>query len=102
MVLKYMITDTDLAEGDLGPPESEAKQSAAKVEQPEKKVVLDWRRQRIEPKWAAPSSKKSLKSWFFLMAILRLLTDRRRRRPYKAGSDRLLYRPRRPSASPFR
>ena len=69
MVLKYMITDTDLAEGDLGPPESEAKQSAAKVEQPEKKVVLDWRRQRIEPKWAAPSSKKSLKSWFFLMAI---------------------------------
>ena len=69
MVLKYMITDTDLAEGDLGPPERENKQPEAKVEKPEKKVVSDWRRQTIDPQWAAKSSKKSMKLWFFLMAI---------------------------------
>ena len=70
MVLKYMITDTDLAEGDMGQPETEAKQPEAKVEQPKKKVVSDWRRQTIEPKWAAPSSKKNLKLGFFLFLMV--------------------------------
>jgi hypothetical protein len=64
-----MITDTDLAEGDLGSPEREDKKPEAKVEQPEKKVVSDWRRQTIDPQWAAKSSKKNMKLWFFLMAI---------------------------------
>lgn len=69
MVLKYMITDTDLAEGDLGPPGRGDKQPEAKVEQHEKKVVSDWRRQTIDPQWAAKSSKRNMKLWFFLMAI---------------------------------
>lgn len=69
MVLKYMITDDDLAEGDLGKAEGEAKQPEPAAEQPEKKVVSDWRRQTIEPKWAAPSSGRNMKLWFFLMAM---------------------------------
>ena len=69
MVLKYMITDTDLAEGDIGKPQKEAKQPEPKVKEPEKKVVSDWRRQTIDPQWAAKSSKKSKKLLFFLMVI---------------------------------
>lgn len=63
MVLKYMVTDNDLAKGDLGQPE-------AKVEQPEKKVVSDWRRQTSTPKWSNASSRRNIKFWFFLMAIV--------------------------------
>ncbi|MHC4640275.1 MAG: hypothetical protein ACYS32_01430 [Planctomycetota bacterium] len=69
MVLKYMITDDDLAEGDLGKAAAEANQPAQKAEQPEKKVVSDWRRQTIAPKWDAPSSKKNMKFWLLLMAV---------------------------------
>jgi len=69
MVLKYMITDDDLAEGDLGKAEGEAKKPKPVVEQTEKKVVSDWRRQTIEPKWAAPSSGRNMKLWLFLMAV---------------------------------
>jgi hypothetical protein len=70
MVLKYMVTDTDLAKGGLGPPETEAKQSKAKAEEPEKKVASDWRRQTCSPKWGNGSSRRNKKFWFFLMAIL--------------------------------
>ena len=62
MVLKYMVSDTDLAKGDLGQPETEA-------EQPEKKVVSDWRRQTCKLK-ERPSSKKSMKFWFFLITVM--------------------------------
>ena len=62
MVLKYMVSDTDLAKGDLGQPET-------KVEQPEKKVVSDWRRQSCKLK-ERPSSKKSMKFWYFLIAVM--------------------------------
>lgn len=71
MVLKYMITDDDLAEGDLGKGEGKAKQPSPRPgkEQSEKKVVSDWRRQTIEPKWAAQSSGRNIKSWLFLMTV---------------------------------
>ena len=70
MVLKYMITDDDLAEGDLGKAESGAKGPEPAVEQPEKKVVSDWRRQTIDPKWATSSSRRNIKFWVFLMAVV--------------------------------
>ena len=72
MVLKYMITDDDLAEGDLGKAESGAKGPEPVAEQPEKKVVSDWRRQTIDPKWATSSSRRNTKFWVFLMAIVAL------------------------------
>lgn len=62
MVLKYMVSDDDLAKGKLGQPET-------KVQQPEKKVVSDWRKQSIQLK-ERPSSKRSMKFWLFLMAIV--------------------------------
>jgi len=62
MVLKYMVSDTDLAKGELGKPGKE-------VEQPEKKVVSAWRGQNYQLK-EKPQSKKSLKLWFFLMAVI--------------------------------
>lgn len=62
MVLKYMVSDDDLAKGKLGQPET-------KVQQPEKKVVSDWRKQSIQLK-EKPSSKRSMKFWLFLMAIV--------------------------------
>jgi hypothetical protein len=62
MVLKYMISDTDLVKGDLSQPEAEEEQS-------EKKVVSDWRRQSLTPKERVPSSKNK-KVWFFLMVIV--------------------------------
>ncbi len=62
MVLKYMVSDTDLAKGDLGQPET-------KVEQPEKKVVSDWRKQTCKLK-ERPSSKKSMKFWYFLITVM--------------------------------
>lgn len=70
MVLKYMITDDDLAEGDLGKAEVEARQPEPGAKQPEKKVVSDWRRQTIEPKWAESSSRGNKKLWLFLVAIV--------------------------------
>lgn len=72
MVLKYMITDTDLAKGVTGQPEKGAKQPKSGIEQAEKKVVSDWRRQTCEPKWASRSSRKSKILCFFLMAIVTL------------------------------
>lgn len=62
MVLKYMVSDTDLAKGELKQPETE-------VEQTEKKVTQDWRGQTLPQKWNTRSSRKNVKFWFFLMAI---------------------------------
>ncbi len=70
MVLKYMVTDTDLAKGGLGTPETEDKQPKARSEEPEKKVVSDWRKGACAPKWADGASKRNKKFWFFLMAIV--------------------------------
>ncbi|MHC4087421.1 MAG: hypothetical protein ACYSWZ_14990 [Planctomycetota bacterium] len=70
MVLKYMITDADLAKGGLGPPETEAEQPKGRAEEPEKKVVSDWRKQTCSPKWADGKSRGNKKLWFFLMAIV--------------------------------
>ena len=63
MVLKYMVSDTDLAKGDLGQPET-------KVEQPEKKAVSDWRRQSCAPKWDKQSSRRNMKFWYFLITVM--------------------------------
>jgi hypothetical protein len=62
MVLKYMVSDTDLVKGELKQPQTGDKQ-------PEKKVVSDWRMQTCKPKWSSSSTGKSRKLWFFLMAI---------------------------------
>lgn len=70
MVLKYMVTDTDLAKGGLGPPEKEAKQPKARAKEPEKKVVSDWRRGATAPKWSDRSSRRNKTFWFILMAIV--------------------------------
>ncbi|MHC4691577.1 MAG: hypothetical protein ACYS67_02465 [Planctomycetota bacterium] len=72
MVLKYMITDTDLAEGGLGPPEPEKEDDKpkARAEPSEKKVVSDWRRGSAAPKWADGSSRRNTKLWFFLFAVV--------------------------------
>ncbi len=63
MVLKYMVSDTDLAKGDLGQPET-------KAEQPEKKVVSDWRRQSCAPKWDKQSSRRNMKFWYLLITVM--------------------------------
>ncbi len=55
MVLRYMVSDTDLGKGEFRQPEME-------VEQP--------RREDIQPKRCIPSSKKSLKIKLFLIVIL--------------------------------
>jgi len=70
MVLKYMITDTDLAEGGLGPPEKEDDKPKARAKPSEKKVVSDWRRGTGTPKWADRSSRRNTKLWFFLFAVV--------------------------------
>ncbi len=70
MVLKYMVTDTDLAKGGLGPPETEAEHPKGRAEEPEKKVVSDWRRQTCSPKWGDGKSRRNVKFWFFLMALV--------------------------------
>jgi hypothetical protein len=67
-----MVTDTDLAKGGSGQPEKGAKQPKSGIEQAEKKVVSDWRRQTCEPKWASRSSRKKKKLFIFLMAIVAL------------------------------
>lgn len=72
MVLKYMVTDTDLAKGGSGQPEKGAKQPKSGIEQAEKKVVSDWRRQTCDPQWASRSSRKSKIFCFLLMAIVTL------------------------------
>ncbi|MHC4112258.1 MAG: hypothetical protein ACYSUY_14390 [Planctomycetota bacterium] len=72
MVLKYMVTDTDLAKGELGQPETGAKQPKSGIKQPEKKVVSDWRRQTTNPTWASQSTNKNKKLIYFLMAIVTL------------------------------
>ena len=69
MVLKYMVTDTDLEKGETGQPATEASQPEAEVEQPEKKSVNDWRIRAYESKRNVTPPKKNMKFWFFLMAI---------------------------------
>lgn len=56
MVLRYMVSDTDLRKGELRPPEME-------VEQPAREVA--------QPKSSIPSSQKNVKlKLFFLMVIV--------------------------------
>ena len=56
MVLRYMVSDTDLGKGELRPPEMEVEQPAREVDQPKKSI---------------PSSKKPVKlKLFFLMVIV--------------------------------
>lgn len=62
MVLRYMVSDTDLAKGELGQLEKE-------VEQPERGAVQPVR-EVVQPKGSMPSSQKSVKFWFFLMALV--------------------------------
>lgn len=62
MVLRYMVSDTGLAKGELGQPEKE-------VEQPERKALQPVPvREVVQPKGSIPSSKKGVKFCFFLMA----------------------------------
>ena len=62
MVLKYMVSDTDLVKG-------EVKQPPTENIQPEKKVVSDWRKQTCKPNWSSSSTKRNKKLWFCLLAI---------------------------------
>ncbi|MCK4435193.1 hypothetical protein KAU87_00120 [Candidatus Bathyarchaeota archaeon] len=56
MVLRYMVSDTDLGKGELRPPEMEVEQPAREVAQPKRSI---------------PSSKKNVKlKLFFLMVIV--------------------------------
>lgn len=56
MVLRYMVSDTDLRKGELRPPEMEVEQPAREVAQPKKSI---------------PSSQKNVKlKLFFLMFIV--------------------------------
>lgn len=56
MVLRYMVSDTDLRKGELRPPEMEVEQPAREVAQPKKSI---------------PSSQKNVKlKLFFLMVIV--------------------------------
>ncbi|HUU18853.1 MAG TPA: hypothetical protein VMW72_17005 [Sedimentisphaerales bacterium] len=56
MVLRYMVSDTDLVKGEL-------------IKKPEKEV-LQPRRKDVQPKRNRPSSKKSVKFRLFLMVIV--------------------------------
>lgn len=62
MVLRYMISDTDLVKFELRQPEME-------VEQPRKRAVQP-AREVAQPKRSMPSSKKSVKLKLFLMVIV--------------------------------
>jgi len=62
MVLRYMISDTDLVKFELRQPEME-------VEQPRKRAVQP-AREVAQPKRSIPSSKKSVKLSLFLMVIV--------------------------------
>ena len=62
MVLRYMVSDTDLVKVELRQPEME-------VEQPRKRAVQP-AREVAQPKRSIPSSKKSVKLSLFLMVIV--------------------------------
>ena len=62
MVLRYMVSDTNLLKVELRQPEME-------VEQPRKKAVQP-AREDAQPKRSIPSSKKSVKLRLFLMVIV--------------------------------
>jgi hypothetical protein len=62
MVLKYMVSDTDLGKGELRQPEMEVEQPRRRVAQPAKEDA--------QPKRSMPSSKRSMKLRLFLMVIV--------------------------------
>lgn len=62
MVLRYMVSDTDLVKVELRQPEME-------VEQPRRRAVSP-AREVAQPKRSIPSSKKSVKLSLFLMVIV--------------------------------
>ncbi len=62
MVLRYMVSDTDLVKVELRQPEMEVEQPRRRAVQPARKVA--------QPKRSIPSSKKSVKLRLFLMVIV--------------------------------
>jgi hypothetical protein len=58
MVLKYMVSDTDLRKGELRPPEMEVEQPAREVAQPKKSI---------------PSSQKNVKLKLFFLTVIVIL-----------------------------
>jgi len=62
MVLRYMVSDTDLTRVELGQPAKEVEQSARRAVQPVSEV--------IQPQCRMTSSRKSMKLWFFLIAVV--------------------------------
>lgn len=62
MVLRYMVSDTDLGKGELRQPEMEVEQPRKRAVQPARKVA--------QPKRSMPSSKKNVKLKLFLMVIV--------------------------------
>jgi len=62
MVLRYMISDTDLVKVELRQPEMEVEQPRRRAVQPAREVA--------RPKRSIPSSKKSIKLKLFLMVIV--------------------------------
>lgn len=58
MVLRYMVSDTDLGKGELRPPEMEVEQPAREVAQPKRSI---------------PSSKKNVKLKLFFMMVIVIL-----------------------------
>lgn len=62
MVLRYMVSDTDLVKGELRQPEMEVEQPKRRAVQPAREVA--------QPKRSMPSSKKNVKLGLFLMVIV--------------------------------
>ncbi|HUU19647.1 MAG TPA: hypothetical protein VMW72_21030 [Sedimentisphaerales bacterium] len=62
MVLKYMVSGTDLEKPELRQPETEVDQPRRKAVQPAREV--------IQPKSIRPSSRKRVKLWLLLMTIV--------------------------------
>ena len=62
MVLRYMVSDTDLVKVELRQPEMEVEQPRRRTVQPAREVA--------QPKRSIPSSKKSVKLRLFLMVIV--------------------------------
>jgi len=62
MVMKYMVSGTDLEKPKLRQPETEVEQPRRKAVQPAREVV--------QPKRMRPSSKKRVKLWLLLMIIV--------------------------------
>ena len=76
MVLKYMVSDTDLGKGELRQPEMEVEQPKRRAVQPAREVAQP-RRRAVQPakevaklKRSVLSSKKSVKLKLFLMVIV--------------------------------